>query len=522
VAVEAEALGAQMPIHRFSILRGRPGRPGRGAVALMVVALLSSACSSPDEGVLTGPSEASVEDVSTTSTSTSTSAAAAETPPTEPPAVSEPTTTLLTESADEPVDVEPEPVDDGLELVSFVATDLGERVRPFVTSAMGGVRFSIDETHYLFVLGDNIFVSPRGFSPDTNMVPGAYLGLISQTPNGTRLRSIEDFLAQFDPFEEFSVEPNGTAVELFGHRLAGFTVVQSATIDRLTMFANGRHPGPPMSVFSIGTAEVFIAETPSGLLFVGYETEDEATGVTEVDETATRDALATLLSTVELNGPGFDPALPSPSNLAGQGAPPDPASVAEVGPPALVAAFSPIEAGTYQLPNFGLQLSLDIPDGWLVQPNFPGIVGLSLQGSRGPGDRGIVFASRIRGALAPVAGGPVQVGEPISLTDIRDFVAAPPAGLVIENVQELSLAGQPVLRFDVSIAQDVSCAQDDPCEFAFTTSWGFTKLLQSTNLHRVWWFDEHPSGRSMIIASGALPEFLDQATALAESAKQVG
>jgi len=512
-----------MSIHRCSKPKSRAigeKRLWRGAVALAVVALLSSACSSADEGVLTGPGEGSVEDVTTTSTTTS--AEATQTPPTEPSVVSESTTTLLIESVDEPVDDEPEPGDDGLELVSFVAPDLGERVRTFVTPAMGGVRFGIDETHYLSVLGDNVFVSPRGFGAGTNAIPGAFLGLISQTANGTRVRSIEDFLAEFDAFEEFSVEPNGTAVELFGQRLAGFSVVQSAPIEHLTLFANSRHPGPPMSVFAIGSAELFVAETPSGLLFVGYETEDEGAGYTEVDESSSRDALATLLTTVELNGPGFDPALPSPSNLAGSGPPPDPAAVVDVGPPALLASFSPVEAGTYQLPNFGLQLSLDIPDGWVVQPNFPGIVALTLEGSRGPGDRDIVFVSRVRGALKPVAGGPVQVGEIISLSDISDFVAAPPAGLVIENVQELSLAGQPVLRFDVSVDQDVSCAQDDPCEFAFFTSWGFTTLIQSTNLHRVWWFEDHPSGRSMIIASGIPPELLDQATVLVESAKQVG
>lgn len=181
------------------------------------------------------------------------------------------------------------------------------------------------------------------------------------------------------------------------------------------------------------------------------------------------------------------------------------------------ATFSPIEPGTYQLPNFGVTTSIDIPDGWELQPNFPGIVAMTKLGSQAPGDRDIVFLSDVSGSLTNVAGGPTTNGAPGDLPDLLTLLKDPPDGLELTNIKEMTLAGNAVTRFDIAISSDVSCAQDDPCEYAISTNWGFVKMVTSTAVQRIWWFDDHPDGRAMIMASGHNTDFINDATTIVES-----
>lgn len=137
--------------------------------------------------------------------------------------------------------------------------------------------------------------------------------------------------------------------------------------------------------------------------------------------------------------------------------------------------------------------------------------------SYGPGDRDLVFLTGLVD-LVPIAPGPVAAGEPISVTSADQVIDALSPDFEITGTEKVDLDGLAATRFDIRTPPDAACSHDDPCQYAFRTSWGFVKPLNPTQSHRIWWIEEGAEGPSMIIAMAPRDhDFIDQATQLIDT-----
>ena len=411
-----------------------------------------------------------------------------------------------------------------LTFADFPAPDLGDRARTVTYPALGGIRFDIDNTHDVWAYGDGIVIDPVGAGGNVT-TDSAQLALITQTPEGAPIDTVADFLETMSFVPEISVAPNGRVIDVFDRELTGFTVelvgippfATTLPEDALRLFDTSRRGSLPFASLTPQRTQMYLAETPAGVLYASYDVNPY------VEDPLAQDAFATLLATVELTGPGLGVPLPEGARFGGDGPSPEAAEISDDGPPALFVSSSPIADGRYQLHNFGYPISAQL-DGWFVQPNLPGaavFVGGGI--SRGPGDRGVVFLAGIEPSITPQAGGPTRVGDPVDLSDIEAFLDDPPDNLDIFDVSQTEIAGLEAFRFDVRVAQGATCAQDDPCEYAFeaTWNWNATVSINAENHHRIWWIPDHPAGPSMIYVSDFNEEFLDIGTSLVDSIELV-
>ncbi len=383
----------------------------------------------------------------------------------------------------------------------------------YVSSAMGGVRFEAPEGSVVLAIGDGILVSSEEGLAEFETQEYASVVLVTMFGGGGQLESAEQYL---DAVRGAGVEvaETGTTVELAGYELVGYEMTGGDP--NLYLFAADRFGAPVQNGFGpLGHSLEFIADTPAGVLSAGVAAEEDIEPLLPL--------LGTLLESVEMTGPGLDAPLPAGEEIviSEPGAPPAPAEASgdPDGLPELGESFSPLAAGRYELLNFGLPVSVEVPDDWFVQPNAPGIVVLSKAGSIGPGDRDLVWINDIR-ELTPIAGGPTLAGSPRSVDDIEAIIADPPSGLVVDDVERSELTApdgetMPVVSFRVSADPSSACTSDDPCDYAFLTSYGVSKQLLSTSQQRVWFFPEHPSGPSAAVAQGPFSsDFVAEAEAV--------
>ena len=385
----------------------------------------------------------------------------------------------------------------------------GDR-REYTFPSLGGVRVEVFESHGVYAEGDRVMIDPIG-GPDPYRSGAAYIGLATQASDGSSVGTVDDFLARLSGIE---LQPTGDALELFGYGLVGYSSQTAESgVDRET-FASTRIGADGRFTWAPDRDVIYLADTPAGVLYAGYDTG----GVPE--NPVALPAFALLVSSAALTGPGLGAELPRGTTPTAGGPRPSPASVAADGPPPLQITFADVGPGRYQLPNFGQKLSIDI-DAWWVKPNQPGIVALARRDSAGAGDSAVVFIGGLEPHLVPQTGGPARVGKPIDLSDLGSFLNEPPPGLEVSNVEEVEVAGVAATRFDVRITEGESCAQSDPCEFAFETTWpwNFPLAIQAELAHRIWWFADHPTGVAVIHASDLDPAFLDLASDLVASAR---
>ncbi len=408
---------------------------------------------------------------------------------------------------------EPDVADDGasVDVVTF-ATRPDEGRQLYRGSSMGGVAFQVADGDPLFVSGDTVVVSDR---PIDEFGPTAAVGLISQLMSGDPVSEPADFIAAIESVPGATIEPTGTAIDVLGYRLIGYrTEAPLAAADTL-LFADQRRGSEPQSgasPFPFGIT--FVAETPSGLLTAGMT-------FFEPDQAQTLEpAFGTLLASMAFTGPGLDEVLTSDTAAAEEpaGEPAPPADVVEGGPPLLGAPFSPVEPGSYLIDNFGRALVLDLGEDWFVLPNFPGIVAIGATGSIGPGDRDLVMVNGMVDAV-PTAG-PLVAGEAVLMDDIEAFLASPPSAVSVSDIERFDIDGTEVIQFDLLANPDADCSAEDPCDLTFRTDYGVDTATQSTQLHRIWWFEEHPNGPAMIIAMDAASgTFIDRATGVMRTAR---
>ena len=410
--------------------------------------------------------------------------------------------------------------------LELVAPDLGGRSRTLTYPALGGVRFAVDESHDVWHYGDGIVIDPVGAGSNAS-TDSVSIALLTQGANGEELTTVEQVLDTLSLVPEISAQPNGYFVDLFGRQLTGYTVELvgvpefsvSLPDDALRLLEATRLGAlPGFHAFTPQREQVYLADTPAGVLYTSF-------GVNPYAEIpVTQDAFATFLATAELTGPGLDQPLPRGTTYGGTEPPPTPAEIVEDGPPPLFAAFQESDSGRHQLHNFGIPISADTT-GWFIQPNAPGVVVFVGAGiSRGPGDRGLVLIAGLEPHIIPQAGGPSVAGDPVDLSDIEAFLTNPPDNLDISDISQTDIGGFDAFRFDVRVAEGATCAQDDPCEYAFETAWNWpaTVSINAANDHRIWWIPDHPAGPSMIHATDIDPDFIEIATGLVDSIEPVG
>lgn len=381
--------------------------------------------------------------------------------------------------------------------------------RRYTFPALGGIRIDALDSHDVYAAGDRVMVDAVGGLGAFDS-GAAYIGLATQGSDRRGIRTVEGLLSELD---DVVAERTGEHIDLFGYRLLGYSVERREAEPRVFLPSvrfgvEGRH------VWTLDRDLIFMATTPAGVLYAGYDTGGSP------ERPVGLGAFAVLVSSAELTGPGFDRALPLGRVDVAEGPRPEPAIVAEAGPDPLQIAHGGPLAGRYQIPNFGQQVSLAI-DGWTVQPNQPGIVALTYANSVGPGDSSVVFISGLSASIVAQASGPRTVGEPIDLSDINAFLDEPPANLVISNVSDVEVAGLAAVRFDIRVGPAATCAQNEPCEYAFepTWPWSFSVAIRAELAHRIWWFPDHPTGVAMIHASDLDEDFLDDASRLVASAE---
>ena len=393
--------------------------------------------------------------------------------------------------------------------------DGGVELRQFVTPAMGGVRFSVSADHTPATIHDTVLVFTEAPNAQIHGPRStAAIALVTQSVAGSAVSTVDDYLETVEGVESAVVEPTGDAIELLGRRLRGYEISNDAELEEPTLFSSARFGAPVDTEFApFPYAIVYLADTPAGVLTASISGSDES------NARQSSGALATLLSTVALTGPGLDQPLPPGEVIepTSDGVPPEPAPLIDEAPPALEAAFAPIDPGLYQLPNVGRQLTIDIDDGWFAQPNFPGIVVLTAPGSIGPGDRDLVMISDVVEYL-PTEAGPRRGGESTSVTNVEALIAAPPPGFSASQVSDIELGGAAATQFDLTSTAGASCALGEPCEAALVTSYGVVNPLAAGFDHRIWWI-EHETGPATVFIARALddPDFIERATALVET-----
>lgn len=389
--------------------------------------------------------------------------------------------------------------------------DEAAELRQLVNPAMGGVRYSVSVDHTPATIHDTlvVFTEPPNAAINAPRSTAA-ISLVTQSIAASAVSTVEDFLRTVEDVDGAVVEPTGDAIELFGYRLRGYEMSNGADMEEPMLFSSARFGAAVDTEFSpFPYSLMYLADTPSGVLTAGLSGADEA------NARKSSGALATLLATAQLTGPGLDPPLPPGEVIAPtlEGAPPEPASLVANGPPPLEAAFAPVEPGRYQVPNVGRQLTLELDDGWVAQPNFPGMVVLTAPGSIGPGDRDLVLFSDVVEYL-PTEAGPRGGGAPSPVTAIETLLADPPPGFATSNVSTGQLGAASVTQFDLTTDPAATCALGEPCEATIVTSYGVTKPLAAGFDHRIWWI-EHETGPATVFTATALddPEFIERATA---------
>lgn len=388
-------------------------------------------------------------------------------------------------------------------------------VREYFSPALGGVRFAAADDHTPATIGDSVIVFTDPPNPDVNGPRSeASIQLVTQSIAGSPVPTVDAYLDAVGGVAEATVAPTGDVVELFGRRLRGYRISTGGDTDEPRLFSSDRLGAPVATEFSpFPFAVRYLADTPAGVLSVGIA------GADEVNARESSGALATLLSSAELTGGGLDARVPNgeviESTVAGAG--PDIAPLLEDGPEPLEAMFAPVVPGRYQVPNTGRQVIVEVGDGWMAQPNFPGLVVLTGLGSIGPTDRDLVMIQDVVEYVS-VEPGPVAVGSPVPIVEVETLIENPPPGFEIVEVERVARGDVSVTHFEVNPRSDAACPPGDPCGAMLLTSYGRSVPFWHGFLHHVWWISDGESPPTVFVASSfGDRDFMDRAAELVGS-----
>ena len=169
-------------------------------------------------------------------------------------------------------------------------------------------------------------------------------------------------------------------------------------------------------------------------------------------------------------------------------------------------------SGEYRVETIGAPFTIDIPEGWFVQPNSLGHFVITATGSVGPGDRDIVMIrpSNLADPDQPGAAVEEQIGE-WPLDDIDGWLAALIPGVIDGDPMDTTLGGLDAVTFDVAITDEVECGEMFCVGFA--TNRGVNDMwFDRRTGYRMWWIDGGEQAPiAVMIGDGSDPSFTERA-----------
>ena len=180
--------------------------------------------------------------------------------------------------------------------------------------------------------------------------------------------------------------------------------------------------------------------------------------------------------------------------------------------------YQPVPAGEYRVETIGAPFTIEIPEGWWVQPNSNGQFVITDAASEGPGDRDIVMIrpSNLADPEQPGAPAEEQAGD-WPLDDIDGWLAALIPGVVSGEPTDATLGGLDAVQFEVDITDDVECGEFFCVGFA-TNRLVTDMFFDRRTGYRVWWIDGgEESPIAVNIGDGTNPAFTERAQAVLDT-----
>ena len=422
---------------------------------------------------------------------------------TAPTTAADATTTTLANTT--PTTTEAAPAE--LRVITPQADTTGLESRTF--PLLGGLRLAYEADIVTYAAGDFVGLRRGGAT--------AIVARVSIDSGGAWIDNAADFLERFEATYDVDVAPAGERIELMGHELTRYTATTDPDTEPLRAF-----PVAPRGYTGnyrwdlVPYADFYVGDTVEGAFVVAATGADES----ELEDAiAIREALLPTLEFTTDNGTASARGT-RPIQFAAIGDEVTPIEPDPDGPTALVDIFAPVEPGTYQLPNLGIDLTVDVSQDWEVHPNFPGLVVLVDPPILGPSDHDLVFMTDVKG-FSPAGAGGSDAGPGVLLNPINAFLENPPPGLEISNRVDTTIGGQPAVQFDVEISADATCQVGDPCVYFVTGPvTHFVKHVRPGFTHRMWIVDTPTHGSLLIAASVATADadWIDErATPLVDS-----
>ena len=372
----------------------------------------------------------------------------------------------------------------------------------FNVGSLGGLRLSLPDDVDSYAEAD--LVSLR-----TDAAPGSEVVITRIFQAGIKENpSIGDVLELLEDRFEVTITESDETLEFVEAELVRYNVRGAAALGNPALFSAQRSPLISIYQWSpLPNANLFLAEVEGGVLALAAigDTVAAAENATDLARVVVQDA--TFISDETAY---YFPAFGARGTQAVLEAPkfsqPD---ANPTGPPVLSAEFAPIEPGPYQTVHTVHQLEMDIPEGWEVTLNHPGLVVLTDGTARGPGDFVVaalsgpyeIFGVRFSGIFG---------GEATPIDEIDALLTAEagrnPNLLVRDIRQDEPLGGLTTTRFDAKVRPEAACVPDSPCEFGIRGVGVFPNTSETEirpgNAYRIWWIDQ-PGALPLLISASA-------------------
>lgn len=473
---------------------------------LLALGLFAASCGSAgDPAAQTVVDDAPVDVVDTEANVLAKTETADSDPPEETAAEAESTEDVAAE--EEPAErATPEPV-------ALTPLELGEPdwggLTEWYLPALGGLTFGVPDGYVVHHDADMVTIRESFDADAGRYVPSMVLGLVAKNGSRQAVTAVTDMTQRaIDGIAK--AESTGASFELFDVSLEGFRFRLNPGLADGPHYLYGAYPDGSDGASHwqpLPHAEVFLGETPHGVLSIGWTARTEE-GLTQAR--AIFDRIAPTLGLTEGLGGG-----PFTSPEGPGGPPPEPVVLPDGVEPWELAS-SLVQPGTYTSANVGTMLEFTLDDGWWVQPNFPGWLVLSAIDSFGPGDRGVAIRTGLDSIVPTHRAG--VAGEAISIDLATWADGSPPAGIEVTSSGETEVGGAAGMFIDFTIGLDVACDKAEPCEYAVVFDGPYPPdSFRKGYHHRLWYLTEGVNEPVTILAVTPDPSWLAVVDELTET-----
>lgn len=383
--------------------------------------------------------------------------------------------------------------------------------------AMGGITFWTAPDDVVIHDGDMVLVRAP-FDPDRGRLQPAMIVAFAHTDGNRNPQTLTVESLTTTVIEGLGMaQPSGRALEWLDRSLDGW---------RFTL-AGGLPPAPHYVVSAFGSgfdgisawqpfphAELFLTDTPNGVLVIGWiaETEEELADARGIfDRVAPTIALA--------NSPDTPIA---PAELADFGTPqepPAPASPADRPddwPASLSGLSKPLDTGPYSSNYMVTPFRFDVGAGWWVQNNFPGWMALTADDSFGPSDRGIEIYTGADELWGVTRAG--TVGDPVPVSELFALSEGALGSLNVLESETIEAGIAEGVRLRVEVDPAATCTADEPCAFWLTNTYPYPPAsLRKGYVYDLWYYDEGMDASVLFVVGTPDAAWFDISDAVMES-----